>query len=312
MRQSGAPPQFWNLVLAGGDGTRLRELTTRVAGSPIPKQYCRLIDDRSLLETTLDRISPLAPDDLTMAIVNQDHLPLAQPQLARLPHGNILVQPTNRDTGPGLLLSLLALARAGATTVAVFPSDHYVGNEPAFVRHVRRATRLLNDLPEKLVLLGIRPEHAEPGLGYVESRGGLEGRGRSAFHVKAFCEKPSATDAEAIIRRGGLWNSFIMVFQVARVLDLLRHERREDVIMMEGALATGTQCLVDAYAALRPWNFSRDFLTRIPEHLVAVRASQLDWSDWGTPAAIERTLQTLGRRMPWQDAPAVAAWAAAS
>jgi len=96
------------------------------------------------------------------------------------------------------------------------------------------------------------------------------------------------------------------------MLDLLRHERRKDVIMMESALATGTQGLVDAYAALRPWNFSRDFLTRIPEHLVAVRAAQLDWSDWGTPAAIERTLKTLGRRVPWQDAPAVAAWAAAS
>jgi mannose-1-phosphate guanylyltransferase len=297
-------PDVWNLVLAGGDGTRLRELTTRVAGLPIPKQYCRLVGNRSLLEATLDRITPLAPRERTMAIVNRDHLPLARPQLARLPEENVVVQPSNRDTGPGLLLSLLSLARQGVERVAVFPSDHYVANEPALVRYVRRAARLLDELPDKLVLLGIRPERAEPGLGYVESRGDVNGRERHAFHVGAFREKPSAADARAIVRRGGLCNSFIMVFEVGHVLGLLRREQPEEMTAMERALASGERGLARRYAALRPWNFSRDFLARVPEHMIALRAERVGWSDWGTRESIEHTLKTLGRTPPWADAAA--------
>src|SRR5262245_46382528 len=50
---------LWALVLAGGDGTRLQAITRLITGAPIPKQYCRIIGDRSLLETTLERVAPL-------------------------------------------------------------------------------------------------------------------------------------------------------------------------------------------------------------------------------------------------------------
>jgi len=102
---------LWALVLAGGDGTRLQALTRLIAGAPIPKQYCRILGDRSLLETTLARIAPLVPQERTLAIVNRGHLPLAGPQLAALPASNVVVQPRNLDTGPGLLVSLLALQK---------------------------------------------------------------------------------------------------------------------------------------------------------------------------------------------------------
>jgi len=123
-------PTLWALVLAGGDGTRLRSLTRLIAGAPIPKQYCRLVGDRSLLEETLARLRGLVPATRTLAVVNRDHLPLASAQLATLPARNVVVQPRNRDTGPGILLPLLALARRSPdATVAVFPSDHYVAND---------------------------------------------------------------------------------------------------------------------------------------------------------------------------------------
>jgi mannose-1-phosphate guanylyltransferase len=234
-----------------------------------------------------------------MAIVNRDHLPLARPQLTRLPDENVVVQPANRDTGPGLLLSLLALERRHVGRVAVFPSDHFVADETALVRHVRRATSVLDHCPDKLVLLGIRPERPEPGFGYIESRGPMEGRARHAFHVAAFREKPSAADARAIVRRGGLWNSFIMVFDVRRVLGLLRRERADDASAMERALAGGGAALARKYRDMRAWNFSRDFLARIPQHMVAVRAGRVGWSDWGTRDAIERTFRALGRVPPW-------------
>jgi len=64
-----ARESFWALVLAGGDGTRLQSLTRLIAGAPIPKQYCRILGPRSLLETTLLRIAPLVMAERTLAII---------------------------------------------------------------------------------------------------------------------------------------------------------------------------------------------------------------------------------------------------
>ncbi|HSV05315.1 MAG TPA: hypothetical protein VLI07_02310, partial [Candidatus Binatus sp.] len=82
-----------------------------IAGTPIPKQYCRIVGKRSLLEATLERIAPVVAPERTLAIVNSGHLSLARPQLASLPRANVFVQPFNRDTGLGILVSLLELAR---------------------------------------------------------------------------------------------------------------------------------------------------------------------------------------------------------
>src|SRR5467141_3878451 len=94
---------FWALVLAGGDGTRLQRLTRVIAGAPIPKQYCRILGPRSLLERTLSRIAPLVTVERTLAIINRDHLSIAQSHLRTVEPRNVLVQPRNLDTGPGVL-----------------------------------------------------------------------------------------------------------------------------------------------------------------------------------------------------------------
>ena len=290
----------WGLVLAGGDGTRLRELTRLIAGAPIPKQYCRIHGDQSLLEATLSRIAPSVPAARTLVIVNHDHLHFAREQLGGLPADNILVQPSNRDTGPGMLFALLELARRDPTaTVAVFPSDHYVGNPRAFLGHVEHAARVVDEYPERIGLLGIRPEWPEPGFGYIEPGVALSVRsGGHAFHVSTFREKPGVETAADIIRRGGLWNSFVMVFRVARMLELIAAMRPADYISMRALAATGS--LNRNYHRLERWNFSADFLGRIPQHLAVLDADRTSWSDWGTREAIERTFAALKQVPPWQ------------
>ena len=76
-----APKQRLALLLAGGDGTRLQELTAQLTGTPIPKQYCPLMRGRSLLELTLFRTHYFAPIENTRVIINQNHLELARDQL---------------------------------------------------------------------------------------------------------------------------------------------------------------------------------------------------------------------------------------
>ena len=86
------PENPWALVLAGGDGKRLQEFTREIAGVPIPKQYCRLLGEQSLLEATLARTLRFAPPERTLVVVNDNHLALARAQLGALPSQNVLVQ----------------------------------------------------------------------------------------------------------------------------------------------------------------------------------------------------------------------------
>ncbi|MBI3782439.1 MAG: NTP transferase domain-containing protein [Deltaproteobacteria bacterium] len=289
----------WSLVLAGGDGTRLQELTALISGRPIPKQYCQIIGGKSLLEATIERVAPLAGRERSVAIINRNHVAMAEPQLASLPTQNVIVQPRNCDTGPGLLLSLLMLQRRDPhATVAVFPSDHYIADADAFRSCVERARIFVAQQPQALVLLGIEPDRPEAGYGYIEPGRPLTAAGSArAYTVAAFREKPSVPQARSMIARGGLWNSFVMVFRVARVLELLAQVRPADFVAMQ-ALTNQTE-LDEAYARLTPWNFSSGFLARIPEHLAVVTASDTGWSDWGTRESIERTFAQLQLTPPW-------------
>src|SRR5262249_48088812 len=157
------------------------------------------------------RIEPLVTTERTLAIVNRDHLAIARSQLRDLDTRNVLVQPRNLDTGPGVLVSMLELARRDAhATVAMFPSDHYVRDSVAFRRSIERMRRAVAALPEKIALLGARPEQVDSGYGYI-SPGRPLAPGTDTFAVLAFHEKPAPHVAAHMIRRGALWNSFVMV-----------------------------------------------------------------------------------------------------
>jgi mannose-1-phosphate guanylyltransferase len=294
--------QLIALVLAGGDGVRLRELTREITGEPIPKQYCRLLMGQSLLEAAISRASRFAQNHRTTVIVNQSHLRLASEQLSALPASNIFVQPRNRDTGPGMIYSLLHLARMWPDAiVASFPSDHYIDNDRALIRHVRRAAAVVARNPQKIVLLGITPDRLETDYGYIQVGSPLlaSRAGSGLFGVAGFHEKPGYEDAEHLVARGALWNMFLMVFRLPRMLQLLKaYAPRESSRLFEMSLRPEEEA--QTYRDIAPWNFSSQFLERITKHLLVLRVGDVSWSDWGTRESIERTYQTLQLVPEWR------------
>jgi hypothetical protein len=55
----------WAIILAGGEGLRLRPLTRRIAGDERPKQFCPLLDGVTLLDRTRARVTPTVGPDRT-------------------------------------------------------------------------------------------------------------------------------------------------------------------------------------------------------------------------------------------------------
>jgi mannose-1-phosphate guanylyltransferase len=180
--------------------------------------------------------------------------------------------------------------------VAVFPTDHFVDDDHAFIAHVARAAGAISHMPEKIAILGIVPDCVETGYGYILPSDPLEFS--NTYNVEAFVEKPGPSSARHIISNGGLWNTFVMVFRISRMLDLVR-ELVPHHFRKLSQLRQFPEKAAELYRTLEPWNFSTQVLSMIPEHLIVVGIDDVHWSDWGTRESVERTYKALNMIPFW-------------
>jgi len=288
----------WALVLAAGEGSRLRSLTTTHSGVAVPKQFCSLRGGPSLLQEALRRAEAVAVRQRICTIVAADHRGWWERPLWSLPSQNVIVQPENRGTAPGLLFPLLHIAaRDPHANVVVLPSDHYVHDEAALARSLRRLRAHSEQEPGRIFLLGIGPDEVDPELGYIVP---AHGDGRGAFAVAQFAEKPSATLARALIERGAMWNAFILAGSAATLIAAFERRYPEIVMEMRGVVQheRRTSCdgvaAADLYARLPELDFSRHVLEGSEALLRVVPAPACGWSDLGTPKRVGEALRRLG------------------
>lgn len=284
----------WAIVLAAGDGTRL-SLLTEADGKRVPKQFWSMRGSRSLLGDALHRAFEVVSPRRTVVVVASRHRALWHDQLAELPPENVIVQPSNRGTGAGLLLPLLSiLKRDPKARVLVLPSDHFVDKEYVLAVSLRLALESLGREARRIVLLGISPTSPEPGYGWIVPRhesGTLD-------RVEAFVEKPAPEVARAILRRGGLWNSFLMAFQGQTLLELFLERAPVLVDRMSEALEDGTQeALEQVYEGLESTDFSRDMMQVAADRLWLLRVPECGWTDLGTPERVAECVARLGTRV---------------
>ncbi|MEO7070818.1 MAG: mannose-1-phosphate guanylyltransferase [Nostocoides sp.] len=274
---------FWAVVPAGGAGTRLWPLSR--AGAP--KFLLDLTGGgRTLLQATVDRLRPLVGDQV-LVVTGVRHASAVAAQLPGLPPGQVMAEPSPRDSMAAIGWAAAVLeARDPDAVLGSFAADHVIGDQTAFEGCVREAVEVARG--GLVVTIGIEPTYPATGFGYIRAGATISGR-PTARTVEQFVEKPDAATAERYVADGSYrWNAGMFVVRAGVLLDLLREWHPE---LADGLRAIAADPgLVDSH-----W----DALTRIAIDYaiaepaaaagrVAVVPGTFAWDDIGDFASLAR------------------------
>jgi mannose-1-phosphate guanylyltransferase len=294
------------VVLAGGEGVRLRPLTRRLYGEERPKQYAAILDSRSLLRQTLDRVRLAVPAERIVVAGLRSHARYFREEFGHAPRVRLLIQPSDRGTAAGVFLPVHWIEwRDPDAIVALFPCDHFILEEELFIGHVLDVSRAVARAPELMVLMGARPTGPETEYGWIEPGEPIGDPDCLPLRcVRRFWEKPSGDRARDCHATGCLWNTLVLVAKASTLLAAERHmlpALHQRLARLRRFLGTEHQtwALEQAYALAPRANFSRAILEPCPPVLAVSRMPELTWSDWGTPERVFQSLDRVGISPPW-------------
>src|SRR5579862_6649825 len=290
---------LWAVLLAGGDGVRLRDLTRRIAGDSRPKQFCRIIGEQSLFRETRTRLDPLFIRDRQIFVLSRAHERYYGDDLTDAGDSCIIEQPLNRGTGIAIILALLRiLQRDPDALAAFFPCDHFYADPDSFRLTIRSAIECAQHNPESIILVGADAEYPETDYGWIEP-GVIVSNAtvRPLSRVSRFWEKPSLQQAHTLLRRGCLWNTFVTIGRATTFFEMLCSQVPEAVLAISRTMAENR--FDTAYPELDTVDFSRDVLANRPQRLLVLRDRTSGWADLGSPARVHDTLSRNGIQPEW-------------
>jgi len=214
------------VILAGGGGTRLWPLSRTHS----PKQFLALLGERTLLQQTVLRLDGVVPPQQLWIVTGKDQELMVKAQLSVLSGfsrtaAHVLTEPHGRNTAAAIGLAAVHLQRLDARAVmAVLPADHWIERPDAFSSLLLYAAQVAEQ--GMLVSLGVIPNRAETGYGYIK-RGkpfflaqGSQSSAGEIYSVERFVEKPDPQTAQAYVASGDYyWNAGIFLWRASTILE---------------------------------------------------------------------------------------------
>jgi len=282
---------MYAVILAGGGGTRLHPLSR----PECPKPFLPLLDERSLLQRTIERLAGLT-DDVTV-VTDRRYERLVRRQA---PAAAVVLEPLGRNTAAAIALAALTIERPEDEVMLVLPADQTVEADGLFRDILRRAAEHLATgafgIEEPLVTLGIgvdRPAteygYLIPDLGRGEEIGGL-----LAYPLLRFEEKPKPNRATELAKQPGVaWNAGIFLWRRRAIIAALA--RYTGLLQSLGPMVGSPSTLARAYEAIqRPMSIDHAVMEGAAQSgQVVMGAMDVGWSDLGSWSAL---LAALGAR----------------
>jgi len=277
------------VILAGGGGTRLWPLSTPEK----PKQFHKLVSEKTLFQETIDRLDFLEPTDIYIA-TNKDHKHFIEEQAPQIPEENIIYEPALRDTASciGLAAATVEKNHGPEEVMVIAYADHLIENKAEFQKCLQVAAEIAAQ-ENTLNIVEVTPEGPNTNYGYVhlgEKHNEIDGV--SSFKVKGFKEKPDLKTAEEFIQSGEyLWNTGIYVWKAGTLMEKFAahapdtHKKLAQIQELPGSLES-------VYPTLEKISIDYAIMEKIdPEEIRIIEAQNLGWSDIGTWETLFKELE---------------------
>ena len=211
------------VILCGGSGTRLWPLSRK----SFPKQFVPLIDGKSLLHLTLERVAHISPAARanTLCVAAEDHRFLvAECMHAARVGTSIILEPCARNTAAAMALAAL---QAQPQDLLLFcPADHHIPDAVAFAAMMQQGWAAAT--AGAIVTFGVVPSFPSTAYGYIQR--GLPNADGNSSQVARFIEKPTFDKAQQLLLQGDvLWNAGIFLIQ-AQILIKALHAHAPDIL----------------------------------------------------------------------------------
>jgi len=284
------------VIRAGGIGTRLWPFSRKTQ----PKQFHAIVGKQTMVQEAVARMLPIANEADIYVSTGTDLVDLVGKQLPNIPLGQVIVEPALRNTGPAVGLECILLeTRYPGCTIASLGSDHHIGKPDEFCRLLQVAANALQEMPETLFTIGVKPTRVDTGFGYIK-KGAVATtvNDEPVYVVDGFTEKPDAERAKAYVDSGQyLWNSNMFVWKARTVLDLFaQYEPEIYALLEEIGAAVGTdreaEVIRTVYPQMKEIAVDNAIIERAPH--VATLEADIEWSDIGSWGALTDVLPVDG------------------
>jgi mannose-1-phosphate guanylyltransferase len=279
----------YGVILAGGKGERFWPLSTRER----PKQLLKLASGKTMLEDTLERLEGFIPLERTLLVTGANLEKSILSTVKELTRTNLLLEPQGKNTCLALALAAVHINQLDPNGVMiVLSSDHMIQPKEQLVKILGVASELAAR-EDKLITIGIIPNRAETGYGYIQVGPQASEIGGIKFHdVVGFKEKPERTKAqEYYLDRKHLWNSGMFVWSVKSFLKALdRFMPEMSACLKKYGSAAGNKQDTEAIKCLYNdcESISVDFAILEKADNVLCVKGDIRWDDLGSWLALQR------------------------
>lgn len=277
------------IIMAGGKGERFWPLSR----AHRPKQFLRLTSNKTMLEETIERVTPLIPLENIRIVTGESMTEQIKTNVNYIKDENILAEPVGRNTCLAIGFAAVHLLRQDPDAVmVVLSADHLIRPQIKLLQILKDGTSLAQ-AEEKLITIGITPTRPETAYGYIKIGEQYKREGETTvFQVVQFAEKPKAAIAqEYYFSRQYLWNSGMFIWSARAVLAAIGRCQPEMLKQLEGYAETiGTDheraARKELYEGAR--SISIDYAVLEKASNVLVMKGDIIWDDVGSWNSLER------------------------